>query len=350
VNIGIFLPNWLGDLVMATPVLRALRRHFGPAAHCVGILRPKLAELLAGTDWLDEQWFFDPHGSRAEWRRLALVQRLRQEHFDMLLLLTNSLSTAALAWLGGAPQRIGYVRNGRGLLLNGKVYPHRQGRRIVPWPMVESYLELATAAGCATESPRLELAVTAAERRLGERIWRRLGLRRDGRVIAINATGAYGAAKRWPIEHCAALARQIVARLDHDVLILCGPDECQMARDIVRQAEFPRVFSLASQPVGLPATKACLERCRLLVSTDSGPRHVAAALGRPTVTLLGPTLPVWIENPAIEDTMLRLQLDCIGCGKRICPLKHQRCMRELSPDRVLAAVAALLEKPAAAAA
>ena len=349
-NIGIFLPNWLGDLVMATPALRAMRRHFGPSARLVGMMRPGLAELLAGTDWLDEQWYFDPHSTDPRQRRLALVRLLRRQSFDLVLLLTNSFHTALLAWLGGAKERIGYARNGRGWMLTQKISPQRQGGQIFPRPMVESYLALAQAAGCPAESPRLELAVTAAERRLGNRIWRRLGLRSDGRVIAINASGAYGAAKRWPIEHCAALARQIVGQLDHDVLILCGPHERQTARDIVRLAEFPRVFSLASQPVGLPATKACLERCRMLVSTDSGPRHVAAALGKAVVTLLGPTLPVWIENPTVDGTMVRQELDCIGCGKRICPLRHHRCMKDLLPDRVLAEVAGLLAKPAVRAA
>ena len=81
-NIGIFLPNWLGDLVMATPTLRAVRRHFGPPARLVGIMRPKLAELLAGTAWLDEQWYFDPRGNDQSRRRWALVRRMRQERFD----------------------------------------------------------------------------------------------------------------------------------------------------------------------------------------------------------------------------------------------------------------------------
>ncbi len=349
-KIGIFLPNWLGDLAMATPTLRALRRHFSPPARLVGILRPNLGPLLDGTAWLDEQWHYDPRSKQASQRRLALVRRLRQERFDKILLLTNSLDTALLAWLGGGKERIGYVRNGRGPLLSGKVFPPRQGRRIVPTPMVECYLDLARAAGCPAESPHLELAVTAAERRVGDRIWRNLGLRRDGRVIALNSSGAYGSAKQWPREHCAALARLIAGRLDHDVLILCGPRECQQARDIVRLAEFPRVFSLASQAVGLAATKSCLERCRLLVSTDSGPRHLAAALGKPVVTLLGPTLPVWIENPTVVGAALRLELDCIGCGKRTCPLRHHRCMRDLTPERVFGELSALLERQAAKAA
>ena len=322
-----------------------MRRHFGPAARLVGIMRPNLGQLLAGTTWLDEQWYFDPRSKQPEWRRWALLRRMRQERLNKVLLLTNSLSTALLAWLGGAKERIGYVRNGRGLLLSEKVWPPRQGRRIAAVPMVQSYLDLARAAGCPAESPHLELAVTRLRaQRWARRIWRNLGLHRDGRVIAVNATGTYGEAKQWPVEHAAALARLIAQRLDHNVLVLCGPQECQQARDIVRLAEFPRVFSLASQPAGLAATKSCLERCRLLVSTDSGPRHVAAALGKPVVTLLGPTLPVWIENPTVSGVMVRLQMDCIGCGKRTCPLRHHRCMEDLSPERVMTEVTALLER------
>ena len=350
-NIGVFLPNWLGDLVMATPGAPRHAAALRPGgATSSASLRPNLADLLCGTDWLDEQWYFDPRAKRWDWRRLGLLDQMRRRRFDMAVLLTNSLHTALLAWLGGAKRRIGYVRNGRGLLLDGKVHPQREGGRIAPRPMVQYYLDLAAAAGCPAESPRLELTVTAAERRLGQKIWGKLGLRRDGRVIAINSSAAYGAAKQWPMEHCAALARQIVARLDHDVLIICGPEQREMARRIVRQAEYPRVFSLASQPVGLSATKACLERCRLLVSSDSGPRHVAAALGTPVVTLLGPTLPVWIENPEVRGAMVRLEMDCLGCGKRTCPLGHHRCMRELSPERVLLEVAGLLEKQPAQAA
>ena len=99
---------------------------------------------------------------------------------------------------------------------------------------------------------------------------------------------------------------------------------------------------MAAQAVSLGLTKGCLARCRLMVSTDSGPRHIAAALGKPVVTLLGPTLPAWIENPSVRGPMLRAELDCLGCGKRTCPLGHHRCMRDLTPERVLAEVAACL--------
>ena len=346
-KLAIFLPNWLGDLVMATPALRAIRRHFGPQAHVVGILRPKLTGLLDGTDWLDEQWPFDPRGQQRPHRSWALVRRMRRERFDMVLLLTNSLRTAVLAWLGGARERIGYVRYGRGPLLTGKLYPRCSGRRVLPAPMVESYLDLAEALGVREKgtvplSRRLELVTTAAEENLGDRIWRDLGLRTDGRVIALNCSGAYGAAKRWPLEHCGELARRIATELDHDVLAVCGPGEAPVAREIVGHAQSSRVFSLADQPLGLAATKACLQRSRLLVSTDSGPRHIAAAFGKPVITLLGPTLPVWIDNPTVRGAFVRLNLDCLGCAQRVCPLGHHRCMKELSPAMVLAAVAQAL--------
>jgi heptosyltransferase-2 len=138
------------------------------------------------------------------------------------------------------------------------------------------------------------------------------------------------------------LARQIVEQLDHDVLVLCGPGERDAAREIVARTASPRVFSLAAQTVSLGLTKGCLARCRLMVSTDSGPRHIAAALGKPVVTLLGPTLPAWIENPSVRGPMLRSDLDCLGCGKRTCPLGHHRCMHDLTPQRVFGELAALL--------
>jgi len=327
---------------MATPTLRAVRRHFGPSARIVGILRPQLAKLLHGSDWLDEQLPFDPKSGKKEFGRLALVGHMRRQRFDVALLLTNSLHTAALAWLGGARQRVGYARDGRSLLLTNPVQAARDGRQFRPVPMVESYLALARAIGCQEESLQLELNVTAAERTQAERVWHDLGLRTDGRVVVLNSSGAYGAAKLWPAEHCATLARQIVEQLNHDVLVLCGPGERDTACQIVARAGSSRVFSLAAQAVSLGLTKGCLARCRLMVSTDSGPRHIAAALGKPVVTLLGPTLPVWIENPSVRGPMLRAELDCLGCGKRTCPLGHHRCMQELTPERVLREVAALV--------
>lgn len=345
-KIALFLPNWLGDLVMATPAIRAVREQMGRNAQIVGIVHPNLEGLLAGTAWLDEQWPFDPRAGESAVGHWSLLRRIREARPDMVVMLTNSLRPALLSWLAGVPQRVGYDRSGRGRLLTTRVPVRRHHGRIVPLPMVDYYLQLAEAIGCPGRSRQLELALTDADRQSARQIWEKLGLRGDGRVIALNSSGAYGAAKLWPPEHFAQLARRVVDELDHDVLVICGPGEHlrQIARRIARLAGSDRVFSLAEQRLGLSTSKGCLARCRLAVSTDSGPRHLAAALGKPVITLLGPTLAVWIDNPTVVGTFVHTKLDCLGCGRRVCPLEHHRCMEELSPETVYREVARTLNE------
>jgi heptosyltransferase II len=333
-KIAVFLPNWLGDLVMATPTLRAMRRHYGLEAKIVGIMRPYLTEILGGADWLDELWPFDPRSKDRSIHGWSLARRMRGEEFDAAVLLTNSLRTAIIAWCGGAKRRIGYARYGRGPLLTEKLEPRRIGGRILPEPVVESYLAIARALGCGEEPLRLELRTTESDERSANRVFQRLNLRADGRIVLLNSSGAYGGAKLWPVEYFGELARRIARTAHHDVLVMCGPKERDIARRIVDLAASDRVFSMAEQPMDLGTAKACIRRGRMMVSTDSGPRHVAAALGLPVIGLYGPMLPVWSENPTQRAVNLVLDLPCIGCHKRICPLAHHRCMRDLTVDRV----------------
>ena len=345
-KIVVFLPNWLGDMVMATPTLRALRRHFGPEAMIVGVMRPYLAAVLAGTDWLNEQWYFDPRAEERHLRRPALIRRLRREGFDLAVLLPNSLGSALSAWRGAVRRRLGYMRDGRGLLLTDRV----RVPSVRELPMVDYYLKLAEVAGCAPESRRLELRVTPADEQSADEVFRRLGLRSDGRIVTLNSGSSNGEARNWPTEYFAALAQQVVDRLDHQVLVMCGPRERRAAMEIVERAGRPGVFSMADQPLDLGTAKACIARTRIMVSTDSGPRHMAAALGSSVVTLRGPTLPIWSENPTVQAVDLRLDLDCIECRQPVCPLGHHRCMRELPVEMVYAAVAKLASGPQRAAA
>lgn len=344
-NVALFLPNWLGDLVMATPAIRAVREHFGADAHLVGIMRPNLADVLDGTGWLDRQWYFDPRAGDSRFGTATLIRRMRQFGFDVALLFTNSFRTALLAASGRAKRRIGYARAGRGALLTDPL-PFSGDRRR-PEPMVEYYSRLVEAAGCTVTTPRLELAVTDIGEQAAWRIWRDLRLRRDGRVVALHTGGAYGSAKRWPAEHAAALACRIADRLHHDVLILCGPREREEAWRIERAADHSHVRSLTGYPLSLAAIKSCLARSCLLVSTDSGPRHVAAALGKPVITLFGPTSPRGVANSTVRSVNIANPLPCAPCAKRACPHGHHRCMQELSPDTVFAAVAELLTEKAA---
>lgn len=330
-RVGIFLPNWVGDVVMATPALRSLRRHLGHHSTLVGILRPYVAEVLNGTSWLDERILYE----RKSWSGMqSLVTRLRQERFDAVLLLTNSLSTGLFAWLSGAQRRIGFALHGRGWLLTDRLQERRDGGRRLPRSAVDHYLDVVQAFGCSAGSRRVELATTEDEERAASLVWNQFGWQADEPVIALNTGAAYGSAKTWPGERAVELARRLAQRCQ--VLLLCGPAEREAVRSMCQQADHPRVRSLADQPLSIGLTKACLRRCRAMVTTDSGPRHIAAALGVPTVTLFGPTDPRWSHNyhtPAID---LQLELSCSPCGQRVCPQKHHRCMRDLQVDHVSA--------------
>jgi heptosyltransferase-2 len=343
-RIAVFLPNWVGDVVMATPTLRALRARYAPPVQIIGILRPHLAELLAGTKWLDELWLFDPRTTGRHFGRLGLIWHMRRRRADLAVLLTNSLHTALLARLGGAAQTIGYARNCRSFLLTKRLYPPRVGGRILAMPMVDYYLAIAEALGCSGLSRRLELPITDAQQEQARVVWRRLGLRSDGRVVAFVIGAAWGPSKLWPTEYFAQLARRVVDTLDCDVLVVCGPQERQMARQVVAAAQRLEVASLADEALSLGLVKACLQRCLAAVCTDSGPRHIAAALGKPVLTLFGPTSPVWVDNPTVEAVNLQLPLDCTGCRQRRCPLGHHRCMRDILPESVYQELVGMLQK------
>lgn len=339
-KIAVLLPNWVGDLAMATPTLRALRQHF-PQTHIAGICRPYLAGVLAGTHWLNELLPWD-HRDRWGWAQaLQFWSGVRRQKFDVMLLLRNTVASALLARLGGARRIVGYARRGRTWLLSDVLQPPRDGLQLKPVSAVDYYLQLAYQLGCHAQPRQLELATLPADELAADRVWRDLDLPPYD-VVMLNTGGAFGGSKRWPAEHAAALARRIAGELGHAVLINCGPSERDDARQTAELADHPRVKSLAGlspQELSFGLTKACLQRARLVITTDSGPRHLASALGTPTITLFGPIDPVWSENYEPGAVHLRLPLDCSPCGKKVCPLAHHRCMRDLTADLVFAAAA-----------
>ncbi len=344
-RLGIFLPNWIGDVVMSTPALRALRNHFGPEAHFVGVMRPYVAEVLAGSAWFDEVVSYAKRPGAGECSGYGAILRLREAKLDQMLLFTNSFRTAWMAWRTGTPDRVGYRGELRTLLLTKRFALPTSASTSKPLATLDAYLQLATALGCPAESPRMELATTAADEAAADGVWQRQGLPAGREVVVFNTGGAFGAAKNWPAEHFAALAKRIASDWKLSVLVNCGPKERDTAREIVALVGDARVTSLAEEcelPIGL--TKACIRRSRLLVTTDSGPRYLGIAFERPVVTLFGPTDPRLVETHYERETCLSLGLDCQPCLERVCPLGHHRCMRDLSVDAVHAAVGKYLEE------
>ncbi|MDP6057936.1 MAG: lipopolysaccharide heptosyltransferase II [Pirellulaceae bacterium] len=341
-KLGVILPNWIGDAAMATPALRSLSEQFGSSATIVGIMRPYVSEVLDGTPWLQERIFYNPKSNDKNQTSWSLIRRLRQMRLDTMVLLPNSLRTGAIAWLSGARERIGYARNGRGALLTNGLKPLRTGRAYTPVSAVDYYLELARVLGCQSVARTLELSTTGENERAADRAWKNLGLPDNAKVVAICPAGAFGAAKHWPAEQFAELGRRIAEAEDCHVVVTCGPAERNTANQIASLAADRRVVSLAQQSLSIGLTKACIRRAQLVITTDSGPRHLAAGFQIPTVALFGSTDPRWSINYNPCEIRLHEDLPCAPCAKRICPLKHHRCMRDLAVTRVLGAGQQLL--------
>jgi heptosyltransferase-2 len=350
-NLAVFLPGWVGDAVMATPALRALRQDRS-ASHIVAVGKPYVADVFAGGDWFDE---FIPCSGRGPWSHgvLAVAWRLRRMRIDLGVLFSNSFRTALIAWLGGCRQRIGFAGHGRSLLLSEVLQPLRDesGRR-KPSPIIDDYNRLAEAAGCPPPGRRMQLFTTSEDEAAADAVWQQAGFAAYPEVICLNPGAAFGAAKHWPIPYFADLAGRFASERCSGVLVLCGPAEREQANKIAALAGHPAVRSLAelTRPQSdsgprlcLGLTKACIERADLLVTTDSGPRHFAAAFDRPVVTLFGPTHIAWTETYHPAARHLQKQVECGPCQRRVCPLDH-RCMKQLTPAEVFEAAVALLQR------
>jgi heptosyltransferase II len=347
-NIAVFLPNWIGDAVMATPAVRALREHYR-GARLVAVVRPYVAGVFSGWNGFDDVVFL--RGKAWQDGTASAAYKLRKIGVDLAVLFPNSLRSALTAWLGGCKRRIGYARYGRSAMLTDALQPLRDADgKLTPSPAIDAYNLLAVRAGCPDPGRRMTLFTTPADEADADAVWKAAGLRRYREVICLNPGAAFGAAKHWPTEHFAALARDLADKRGAGVLVLCGPAERPVSQEIAALARRPAVHALGDlampvrpdgPPLSLGLTKACIRRADLLVTTDSGPRHFAAAFDRPVVTLFGPTFIAWTETYHSRAVHLQKQVDCGPCQQRVCPLDH-RCMKQLLPAEAFAAADGLL--------
>jgi heptosyltransferase-2 len=345
-NIAVFLPNWIGDAVMATPAIRALRRHFA-GARLISVLKPYVAGVLEGGGWFDHLLL----ANNGSWTGSvpATAWKLRRERIDLTILLPNSFRSALTAWLGGSQRIVGYARYGRAPFLSEALPPDRyaDGRLRIS-PIIDAYNRLVEHVGCPRPGYDLELFTTHADEEAADRVWQLARLGDYPEVVCLNPGAAFGSAKHWPAESFAELASDLVERRGCGVLVLCGPAERDLAKQIAALTGLPAVSALATlveqggPKLSLGLTKACVRRADLLVTTDSGPRHFAHAFDRPVVTLFGPTHIAWTETYHPRAIHLQKQVPCGPCQQRTCPLDH-RCMKQLTPGEVFRAAEGLLQ-------
>jgi len=315
VKILIRATNWVGDAILATPALRAVRAKF-PDAEISIVARPYVADIYRGQGVADSLITYDVAGAHAGWRgREGLAAELRGGNYDVALLLQNAFDAAWLAWRAKIPRRIGYARDGRSALLTDAVRVPRAGE--IPAHEKFYYLELLRRVGWIEELPDekfIQLKVSAEQQAAAEQKLQAAGSGGRTPRIAVGAGASYGSAKCWPPERF-AVTEAIAAKLRRAAISLAGQTTI---------AELP----------------ALLSRCQIFLGNDSGAMHVAAAVGLPVVAVFGPTDPFGTAPVTPRCAIVQEKPYCSPCFLRRCPTDH-RCMTAVSAGAVVRALEAV---------
>ncbi len=321
-NILIRATNWVGDAVMSLPALQAIRERF-PQAHIAVLAKPWVADLYAREPFADEVIFYQTNPS---WR-IGLA--LRPKKFDCAILLQNAFEAAWIAWLAGIPNRIGYNRDGRGLLLTRAVKPPKRGE--IPRHERFYYLELLRRAGLIDrlpESEAIHLNVPA-------------GSRNGKRRIGISPGAAYGTAKRWLPERFAEAAANLATQRNASIALFGSASERALCEQIVQQLNGHEVTNYAGQ-TSLQQFIDLAAGCELFLTNDSGAMHIASALGVPTVAIFGATDDTATGPTGSRARVVREAVECSPCLLRECPIDH-RCMTRVTAGRVVEEALRLLD-------
>ncbi len=331
-RIVVFAPNWVGDAVMFTPALRAIRQRFADA-HISLLGRPAPTATLTPNPWTDEIVVF-------KGGVLASARALRRGRFDLAVLGPNSFRSALVARLGGVRRRVGYDRDGRELLLTDRIPPRRDaGGEFAVVPAIDYYLALAGHLGCDIDDKRMELAVAEADAAFAGTMLDKVEADKARPIVLLNPGASYGSSKVYPAKRFAAVADALIERRRAQIVINAGPNEHPIAAAVEDAMEHPPILNLAFVPNTLGLLKAMVRISDLMITNDTGPRHFAAAFGVPVVTIFGPTDPAWTEIYYDRERIVRVDVSCGPCRKKECPLpvgpeRHQ-CMLKIQPETVL---------------
>jgi heptosyltransferase-2 len=332
--------NWVGDAMMTLPALRELRRLF-PKAHITLATRSWAKGLLIGAEFVDELQIQDGRGLRSFFQQ---VRAWRKGQYDLAVLLTNSFESALVAAVARVPVRIGYAADGRARLLTHPI-------DLPEWRSTkhEVFYYLKIIAGLEwiftkqqtflDVQPDASLEVSDIRKDEARYLLRRQGVREDRPVIALCPGSINSRAKRWPAESYAVLADRCVDTLKAQILLVGSKEELEVSRQVAdRMHNKPIVLTGQTD---IAEVVAVLSIADLLITNDTGPAHIAAALGRPTLVIFGPTNPLTTRPFSPFAEIIRHPPDCAPCMLRDCPIDH-RCMTAITPDEVFGRARELL--------
>jgi heptosyltransferase-2 len=324
--------NWVGDAIMALPALQAVRKRF-PQAEIAILALPYVADIYRGQGVADELIGYDRKGQHAGIQgKEQLAAELKAKKFGSALLLQNAFDAAWIAWRAGIPERIGYDRDARGLLLTKAIRVPRAGE--IPAHEKFYYLELVKRAGWIDALPdvsEISLAVTDEQALRAEQKLQSFGARRGAMRVAVGAGASYGSAKCWPPERFAVAINCLMNQRKAEIILFGTLSEAAVSAAI--QAGLDQGVLDLTGKTEIAELPALLSRCSVFLGNDSGAMHVAAAVGLPVVAVFGPTDPCGTAPVTARCTIVQEQPYCSPCFLRKCPTDH-RCMTAIAPQRV----------------
>jgi len=333
--------NWVGDSLMTVPALRALRRVL-PDASITLATRPGTKGIFSEADFIDDLLIYDRKGP------LSVIPQIREwkrRKFDLAVLFQNAFEAALIPFLAGVPIRLGYATESRQALLSHPLpLPDWRSAR----HEVFYYLYLVTAleqllyesSSICEQAPDASIQISDQRKLEATELLRAEGVNEEESVVAICPGSINSRAKRWPAEAYATLADRLIDS-SRRVLLIGSPDEAEVSNEVVnRMRHRPTVLT---GKTSLDQVTAVLASVDLIVTNDTGPAHIGAALGRPTIVIFGPTNPLTTRpfSPAAE--ILRHPPECAPCMLRDCPIDH-RCMTAITVDEVFERSHALLKR------
>jgi heptosyltransferase-2 len=335
-NVVVRAPNALGDLVMATPAFARLAAHFGRDNLTLVCLPPGVP-LLQGNEWFREILPYDRKGAhRGLMGTAKFAAELRRRKFDLGFIFPNSFSSAWLFMQGRVRRRVGYFKDGRSFMLHeGRDRELDAAGKFVPKYTGRYFMELLDAAGIPPGELRPSLPISDSERAEADRFIALYGLD-AGPLVICAPGGAFGPSKLWSFERYADVLNALSAG-GAKVLLSIAPNEQAEADAVLKAArhDYPTTAG-----VNLGTLKGVYKRAALVLTNDTGPRHIAVALGRPVVCIMGPNDPRYTALPDVEvGEVIREPVDCTPytwpCQLKECPIDH-RCMKAITVERVLA--------------
>ena len=331
------MPNWVGDLVMATPVLTDLRRHY-PHASITAMCRTPLCELLKEDASIDELFCFTkPQNDflRRELKR-NVIDKIIRGKYDLGILLPNSFSSAWWFWQGKVKRRIGFAKGLRTPLLSDAVARPKQ-----PEHLVVTYKRLLEPLGIPISDTKPRLYVSDAETARAHELLYQRGYKKGKKLVGINPGAAYGSAKCWPPERFRELALNLLIDKDVYVVFFGDTSTASLVKDICQG--LPKYAMDLAGITSLRELACIIKSCDLLITNDSGPMHIGAAFEIPMIALFGSTDDLATGPYGHPEAVINKRVSCAPCFKRVCPIDF-RCMKQITVDEVLDRARSILEK------